>query len=128
LPAGVFADVELAAQRKVSLPTRDSPDGAENWNGDARELSGKGVAGFVVGPVSATRWTVQRGHHEWFTSDQHQVQAKLSFERLVLSARFDAELSVLDVQPPNLLIETLSFTPDSDNPDNHVELLFFQSR
>jgi hypothetical protein len=123
LPAGRFAEGGLSVQTEP-LPSKQKPDGAENWNGSTTGLARPGLAGTITGAANATRWTTQRAYTEWFSNERYPVQAESDRSGLVLAVRYDAEVNVLSVEPPNPLLENLETETDGDNPDNQAELLF----
>jgi hypothetical protein len=58
-----------ALAKQKPLPTKDQPDGAEDWDTDGQP----GIAWHVMGIVSGSRHSVQRDFTEWFTDGEFRI-------------------------------------------------------
>ncbi len=102
------------------LPTKDNPDGAEDWDGDGK----LGSAWQITGILSGTRNSAQRDWTEWFTDASHTITPVADFKsNLVIRAAFDNEEKVFDATSP-----ALNTTSAADAGAEHTLTLRFLGR
>jgi hypothetical protein len=86
------SDTIEALAKARPLPTKQAPDGAEDWDGDGQ----LGVAWYVEGIVSGTRHSVQRDYTEWFSDAMFRVTPALDWPNdFVVRSNIGSEEQVL---------------------------------
>lgn len=104
----------------LPLPTKEKPDGAQDWDGDGS----LGTAWQVTGIVMGTRNSVQRDWTEWFSDDKYAITPATDFKNdVVIRARFDNEENVFETTSAGL-----STTSTADSGAEHTLTLRFLGR
>lgn len=90
--------VAVVAQQKP-LPSKDDPDGAEDWDGDG-EL---GIAWYITGIASGERHSMQRDYTEWFTDSEFRITPARGWESdFVIRSNIGSEEVVFSASSPTL--------------------------
>ena len=95
--ASLDSPATLAKQKP--LPSKDRPDGAEDWDGDGQ----LGIAWYITGIASGERHSMQRDYTEWFSDAEFRIAPARSWTSdFVIRSTIGSEEVVFFASSPTL--------------------------